>query len=75
MDEDLKNEIKQAITSLNEQLVGQQDAIERFNNLRTFLSQQGFSTSVPDAMIAEWEGYAQRTRHHIDELNELLESA
>ena len=75
MDEHLKNEINQAIASLNEELAGQQEAIGKFNNLKNFFTQQGFPTAVPDALIAEWEGHAQRTQHYIEKLNGLLESA
>lgn len=64
--EHLKNEITQSVLMLHQELVSQKDVVQRFRNLRQLFIQHGFSTSLPDAMIADWETKAQQTQHYIE---------
>ena len=64
--EHIKNEITQSVLMLHQELVSQKNVVQRFRNLRQFFIQHGFSPSLSDAMIADWDAKAQQTQHYIE---------
>ena len=62
----LGEQITQSVIMLHQTLSAQKDVVRRFQNLRSFFIQHGFSTSIPDALIAEWEENARQTQRYIE---------
>ena len=64
-EERIKDEIAQSVLLLHQELDGRRDLVQRYRDLRQFFINQGFSTALPDAMIAEWEARVQHTQQYI----------
>ena len=63
--EKLKNE---EVEFLTRELSSQREFLEYLRNFRNSFIEHGYSTSVPDTMIAGWEARVQTIQSRLEEL-------